>query len=53
MKRIILSLAAMLTIGAAAFANNLPGDNAKAVATFKKEFSIEIIGSCYPMNILC
>ena len=39
MKRIILSLAALLTIGTAAFANNLPGDNAKAVATFKKEFS--------------
>ena|SRR5688572_11495696 len=39
MKRIILSLAAMLTMGAAVFANNLPDGNAKAVATFKKEFS--------------
>ena len=39
MKRIILSAAVMLTMGAAAFANNLPESNAKAVATFKKEFS--------------
>ena len=39
MKRIILSVAVMLTIGASAFANNLPEGIAKAVATFKKEFS--------------
>jgi len=40
MKKIILSLAVLLTVGAAtAFANNSPGTNEKAVATFKKEFS--------------
>ncbi|HEX6193368.1 MAG TPA: hypothetical protein VFZ42_13430 [Chitinophagaceae bacterium] len=39
MKRIVLSVAVMLTMGAAAFANNLPEGNAKAEATFKKEFA--------------